>query len=80
MVFSRRPPLITQRQPVIGFFASMNDKPAALTADKGFISFRSNKQIVMHLDQYFPLMRLGLHCLAMRLSPFVAPVRRDQMS
>lgn len=50
MIFGGSTSSIAQCLPVIGFFAGMNDKPAALAANKGLINFRAHKQVRQHLN------------------------------
>lgn len=50
VVFRCGPPGVAQRLPVVGFFASVNDKPSALAANGGFIGLRADKQILMHFN------------------------------
>lgn len=46
VIFRRSAPGVTQRLPVIGLLAGMNDKPAALAANGSFIVLRTDKQVI----------------------------------
>ena len=54
MVFRCGSPGVAQRLPVIRFFASMDNKPPVLVANRRLIVLRAYKQVMMQLNHAFP--------------------------